>query len=487
MIYLDHQATTPLAPEALEAMLPWLSGPEAPDGFGGYANPHSAHKPGRAAAAAVAVARDQVSALLPPGGKVVFTSGATEAISLAILGSARGSARDGPSGGSGGGIAHSAIEHAAVIETALASGAPVQILPVGPAGLVDPEVPFAPGTRLVAVMQVNNEIGTIQPVDQLAARACAAGALFLCDAVQGAGKLAAPENADLIAVSAHKLYGPKGIGALWVRDGVELAPLIHGGGQEGGLRAGTLSPALCAGFGAAAALTRSRMEADFAHLSGLSALARSILARWTLNGSVTARWPGNLNLRLDGLDVPRLMGECRELAFSAGSACGSGSGKPSHVLAALGLDARAARGSIRLGFGRYSTRVNVEEACRTIENAAASQGVLVLVKVSFVTVDGVRVATGGVQGQSLLAVAQAAGMPLEGTCEGQMACSTCHVVVAPEWFDKLPQASPEEEDMLDLAAGVARTSRLSCQILLAAELDGIEVRIPGESHDMQRR
>ena len=141
-------------------------------------------------------------------------------------------------------------------------------------------------------MQVNNEIGTIQPVARLAERAHEMGALFLCDAVQGAGKLAPPDNADLIALTAHKLYGPKGIGALWVRDGVKVAPLIHGGGQEGGLRSGTLSPALCAGFGAAAVLAKARMEADFQHLSGLSSLALSILSRWTLNGSADSALAG---------------------------------------------------------------------------------------------------------------------------------------------------------------------------------------------------
>ncbi len=358
MIYLDNQATTPLAPEAREAMLPWLAGPES----AGFANPHSAHSLGRAAAAAVEVARDQIAALLPLGGRVIFTSGASEAINQAI-----GSVRSG-------GIAYSTIEHSAVINSALASGLPTWELPVNSAGLVDADAAFAPGTALVAVMQVNNEIGTIQPVDQLAVRAHAAGALFLCDAVQGAGKIAAPAEADFIAITAHKLYGPKGIGALWVRDGVEVAPLIRGGGQEGGLRSGTLSPVLCAGFGAAAALAQARMEADFQHLSELAALARGLLARWQANGSETARWPGNLNLRLDGLDVPRLMSELRDIAFSAGSACGSGTGLPSHVLSAIGLDPRSARGSIRLGFGRYTTRDEVAEACRRIEAAALDQG-----------------------------------------------------------------------------------------------------------------
>jgi cysteine desulfurase len=358
-IYLDHQATTPLAPEALEAMLPWLSGPEAM----GFANPHSMHKPGRAAAAAVEVAREQVESILPRGGRVIFTSGATEALNQAIRSVPRG------------GIAFSAIEHSAVVNSALTSGAAVQELPVSADGLVDPEVEFAEGTGLVAVMQVNNEIGTVQPVQRLAERAHQAGALFLCDAVQGAGKLAPPEQADLIAITAHKLYGPKGIGALWVRDGVAIAPFIHGGGQEGGLRSGTLSPALCAGFGAAAALSKSRIDADFQHLSGLAALARSILARWTVNGSETARWPGNLSLRLEGLNFPRLLSDCRTIAFSAGSACGSGTGAPSRVLTAIGLEAREARNSIRLGFGRYTSLEEVETACRTLETAAKAQGV----------------------------------------------------------------------------------------------------------------
>ena len=358
-IYLDHQATTPLAPEAREAMLPWLAGP----GSMGFANPHSMHKAGRAAAAAVEVAREQVAGLLPKGGRVIFTSGATEALNQAIRAVPRRA------------IAYSAIEHSAVVNAALATGAPVQELPVNAAGLVDPEVEIAAGTGLVAVMQVNNEIGTIQPVARLAERAHEAGALFLCDAVQGAGKLAPPEHADLIAITAHKLYGPKGIGALWVRGGVKIGALIEGGGQESGLRSGTLSPALCAGFGAAAALAKERMEADFQHLSGLAALARLVLARWTVNGSETARWPGNLSLRLDGLNFPRLLSDCRSIAFSAGSACGSGTGAPSRVLSAIGLDAKEARNSIRLGFGRYTTRDEVEQACRAIEAAAVAQGV----------------------------------------------------------------------------------------------------------------
>jgi len=359
MIYLDYQATTPLAPEAREAMLAWLGGPET----SGFANPHSPHRPGRAAAAAVELAREQVAALLPAGGRVIFTSGATEAINLAILGRPHREGR----------ILASAIEHAAVLDTARASGTAFDLIPVNGEGLVDAEVPIPPGTDLVCLMQVNNEIGTIQPVAELARRAHDAGALLLCDAVQGAGKIAAPEGADMIALSAHKLYGPKGIGALWLREGVALSPLLHGGGQEGGLRSGTLSPALCAGFGAAAALCTNLRISDAAHVEKLWTIARALLPHWALNGSETQRWHGNLNLRLPGLDVARLMSDCRDIAFSAGSACASGSGRPSHVLRALGLSAADTKSSIRIGFGRYTGEGEFAEALRRIDAVASLQ------------------------------------------------------------------------------------------------------------------
>ena len=356
MIYLDYQATTPLAPEAREAMLRWL-------GDDTFANPHSPHRPGRAAAAAVEVAREQVAALFPPGGRVIFTSGATEALNLAILGS--GAKR----------LAVSAIEHAAVLDTARFADPDHAILPVSAAGMVDPHTPIQQGTDLVAVMQVNNEIGTIQPAAALAEAAHAAGALFLCDAVQGAGKLAPPANADLIAISAHKLHGPKGIGALWVRDGITIAPHMHGGGQEQGLRSGTLSPALSAGFGAAAALCTSLQESDAQHVESLWKTARALFADWTLNGDADARWHGNLNIRRAGLDVARLMSDCRTLAFSAGSACASGSGRPSHVLRALGLSDRDAKTAIRLGFGRNTRAEDLEMAAAAINAAVRAQGV----------------------------------------------------------------------------------------------------------------
>src|SRR5690606_183541 len=200
----------------------------------GFGNPHSSHRMGRQAEAAVEVARERIAALFPPGGQVVFTSGATEALNLALRGSEAARA--------GRPVAVSAIEHSAVLNTALDLPGDTTILPVDRDGLVDPQVALPQGVGIVSVMQVNNEIGTIQPIADLYERARAQGALFVCDAVQAAGKVPVAE-ADLIAISAHKFHGPKGIGALWVRDGIDLLPHNTGGGQEGGLRSGTLSPA----------------------------------------------------------------------------------------------------------------------------------------------------------------------------------------------------------------------------------------------------
>ena len=177
---------------------------------------------------------------------------------------------------------------------------------------------------------------------------------------------------DLVAVSAHKVHGPKGIGALWMRDGLTPTPLLHGGDQEDG-RSGTLSPALCAGFGVAAALMAARAEADAAHVDRLFALATDRLSGWHVNGSIQARYRGNLNVRRDGLDVNRLMSELRDIAFSAGSACASGSGRSSHVLRAIGLSDAQARASIRLGFGRYTDEAAFVAAIDRIAAAAAGQ------------------------------------------------------------------------------------------------------------------
>jgi cysteine desulfurase len=346
MIYLDYQATTPLAPEAFAAMEPWLKE--------GFWNPHSAHAGGRKAAAAVEVAREQIAALLPQGGRVIFTSGATEALNLAIK-------------GCGLPVAALATEHAAVLDcVAHLGGVVVPVGSDGRAGFGDM------GQGLFAAMLVNNEVGTIQPIGELADQCQMQGGLLLCDAVQAFGRMPIPDGPDMIAVSAHKIHGPKGIGALWVRDGIELVPLMHGGGQEQGLRSGTLSPALCAGFGAAAALAARQMEQDAVHVAQLWDRALAAFADWTVNGSTTHRYRGNLNIRRDGVDVGRLMSECRDIAFSAGSACASGSGRPSHVLSALGLSQTQAKSSIRLGFGRYTTLAEIDIAAEAINHAAGA-------------------------------------------------------------------------------------------------------------------
>ncbi|MFW2349381.1 cysteine desulfurase family protein [Qipengyuania sp.] len=357
MIYLDYQATTPLAPEARDAMLRWLDGP----GGTGFGNPHSAHRMGRQAKAAIELARDQVAALFPPNGRVIFTSGATEALNLAIRGSGRG-----------GTVSYSAIEHSAVGDTAQDAGAS-HMLNVAKNGQCNTKQDLPADTRLVCVMQVNNEIGTIQPTVEWHRKAKENNALFLCDAVQAYGRIELT-GADMIAISAHKFHGPKGIGALWVRNGLDLHEVQTGGGQEFGLRSGTLSPALIAGMGAAAAEAKDRMEQDRDHVDKLWRRARELFTDWTLNGSDEARWHGNLNIRRKGLDVGRLMSDVRDVMFSAGSACASGSGRPSHVLKAIGLSDRQAKSSIRLGFGRYTTIEDIEQAAGKINAAAEAQG-----------------------------------------------------------------------------------------------------------------
>jgi cysteine desulfurase len=407
MIYLDYQATTPLAPEAAAAMRPWVES--------NFGNPHSPHRIGREAAAVIEVAREHVLTALhlnrssraksrgardesvpppldevhperPPQaggrrarderaqGSFYFTSGATEAANWAL----KGAAARLPAGKRR--IVTLATEHACVLDTVHwlgSQGFEVDILPVRPDGLVDLTLAserIDGRTGLVAAMLVNNEIGVIQPVEAIAELAHAHGALFFCDAVQALGRVDIPLHAcDMVAVSAHKVYGPKGIGGLWIRGGVEIDALLHGGGQEGGLRSGTLSPALCVGFGEAARLLAQRAEADREHVARLSDALRRATQGWTLNGSSEQRYKGNLNIRAEGIDAARLISEVRQVAFSAGSACASGSGRPSHVLSAIGLTAREASSSIRLGFGRYTTQEDLMRALGLILDAAARQ------------------------------------------------------------------------------------------------------------------
>jgi cysteine desulfurase len=365
MIYLDYQATTPVAPEVAAAMRPWIEEK--------FANPHSPSRWGHEAAAAVEVARDQVErAIGLSGGRFAFTSGATEALNWALKGTFERAERRK--------LVTVATEHAAVLDTAEwleQAGVQVVRLGVGSDGVVDvaaAEAAIDDGTALIAVMLVNNEIGVIQPVAEIARLARDRGALMLCDAVQGFGRMSIPAGPDLIAVSGHKIHAPKGIGGLWMRAGAEPAALLHGGGQELGLRSGTLAPALCVGLGEAARLAVERREADAAHVAKLRDLALATLGHgWIINGSVEHRYAGNLNLRRDRLDAARLIADLRNIAFSLGSACASGSGRPSHVLRAIGLSDREARSSIRLGFGRYTGEEELASACRRIDEAARAQ------------------------------------------------------------------------------------------------------------------
>lgn len=367
-IYLDYQATTPLAPEALAAMLPWLERQ--------HANPHSAHAEGRAAKAAIEAAREEVAAALGVSNAGLhFTSGATEAANWAIKGAATRATPERRR------IITIVTEHACVRDAALWLAdhhfEPV-LLPVDRHGLIDlaaADAAIDDRTALVAAMLVNNEIGVIQPIAELSRLARGAGALFFCDAVQGFGRAPVPVDAcDMIAITAHKVHGPKGVGALWIRDGVVPEPLLHGGGQEGGIRSGTLSPSLCAGFGAAARLLRERAEVDTVHVRSLWGTARAALSvGWIVNGSVEDRYHGNLNIRFPGLDVARLMSDLRDISFAAGSACASGSGRPSHVLRAIGLSDAEARASIRVGFGRYTSEAELVDALTRIDAAARAQ------------------------------------------------------------------------------------------------------------------
>jgi cysteine desulfurase len=274
-----------------------------------------------------------------------------------------------------------ATEHNAVLETARwaeRQGYELRVLPVDRQGLIDEDQAVAAiddQVALVAVMAVNNEIGVTQPLDRIAARAREIGALFFCDAVQGFGRMGLPlETIDMVAIAAHKVHGPAGIGALWLRDGLDLPPLLHGGGQEKGLRPGTLPTALCVGFGVAADQLNGWWEDDMATVEALWRRAiKGFGGDWVINGSTKRRYRGNLNIRREGVDANRLISELREVAFSAGSACASGSGRPSHVLKAIGLSEAEARSSIRIGFGRFTTADQIDQAILLINAAAERQ------------------------------------------------------------------------------------------------------------------
>lgn len=372
MIYLDHAATTPLDPQVRDAMLPWL---DAEMHFG---NPASDHALGRRARAAVEQARRDVASLLGAGSdEIVWTSGATESNNLALKGALEFRGLQGAH------LVTSRIEHKAVLDTCRyleTLGVRVSYLTPGSDGIVSADQVVAalrPETLLVSLMWVNNETGAINPVDALAPQLRERGILFHVDAVQAAGKLAidlAQTPIDLLSVSAHKLYGPKGIGALFVRKRprARLAPQIHGGGHEQGMRSGTLATHQIVGFGAACRIAAAAMHEESPRLAALRERlwqALQPLPKIYLNGAASQRAPGILNVSFEGAEGESLRAMLPELMVSSGSACSSATREPSYVLRALGRDDELAGSSLRLSLGRYTTAGQVDAAARQIVDA----------------------------------------------------------------------------------------------------------------------
>lgn len=362
MIYLDYQATSPTDPAVVETMLPWLGSR--------VGNPHSTnHDFGKAAHDAVEHARGQVANLinaLPE--EIIFTSGATEATNIALRGLLVG------------GKAHvvtSAIEHNCVRETLddlRANGVSITEIGADADGLLDADK-FAEAltrkTVLVTVMAANNEVGTLQPIDAIGPLCREAGVIFHTDAAQSAGKIdmdVRRSNIDLMSISGHKLYGPQGVGTLYCRRELfgRLRPIMTGGGQERGLRPGTVPTALCVGLGTACAVAKDKMQDDARHCIQLRSLLLErlgdTLEGFQVNGSLDSRLPGNLNLWIEGVDAEALLSRLSDVAMSTGSACSSASIEPSHVLLAMGLTRDQAESSIRIGFGRGTTKGEIETA-----------------------------------------------------------------------------------------------------------------------------
>ncbi len=368
-IYLDYQATTPLDPRVLDVMMPYLTTK--------FGNPHSTnHAFGWAAEAGVELARKQVADLIGAAPEdMVFTSGATESNNIALKGLAHAACPEKDH------VITVATEHTCVLESCRSlerAGFKVTYLPVNSDGLIDlAELKDAitSKTSLVSVMAVNNEIGVIQNLSEIGRICRAANVIFHTDAAQAAGKIPLDVdnmNIDLLSISGHKIYGPKGVGALYVRSDITPRPmaLFDGGGQEQGLRSGTLSPALCTGLGAACDIAGRDMAADLAHISTLSDKLKSTLADEltgvSLNGSGTQRYPGNLNFTFDGVKGDLLIRGLRNIALSTGSACSTMRPAPSHVLLALGLDKKQIENSIRIGLGRMTCEAEIDYAATEI-------------------------------------------------------------------------------------------------------------------------
>ncbi len=377
-IYLDNQATTPCDPRVVQAMLPWFT-----EQFG---NPHSAeHVMGRAAEAAVEAARAQIAALIGAEPReIVLTSGATESNNIAIKGAARHARRVGDARRR---VITVATEHKCVLESVAdlaEDGFDPIVLPVRRDGTLDPETlrdALAEPTLLVSIMAVNNETGVIQDLAALAPIVKAAGALLHTDAAQAVGKIPLDVGLgiDLLSISGHKLYGPKGIGALYVRrrPRARVAALFSGGNQERGLRSGTLATPLVVGLGEACRIAGAEMAEDTARIGQLRARLWAALARdvpgLVLNGHPDQRIAGNLNLTFPARSAAALMAANPEICVSTGSACSSAAVEPSYVLRALGLDDAQASRSLRIGIGRFTSAAEIDIAARAFAASHALQ------------------------------------------------------------------------------------------------------------------
>ncbi len=372
-VYLDHQATTPVDPRVLDAMLPYFS-----ERFG---NPHSNHAFGGEAADAVATARAQVAACIGATPReIVFTSGATESNNLAIKGAAEFYRERG-----GDHVIVAATEHKCVLESAramAAAGTRITILPVQPTGLVDVGAladAIEDGTALVSIMAVNNEIGVIQPLAEIGSLCRQHNVMFHTDAAQAIGKTpidVEAMNIDLLSISGHKIYGPMGIGALYVRrrPRARLVPQISGGGQERALRSGTLPAPLCVGIGLACDLAADEMAPETSRLMVLRERFHQrvldAIPDAVLNGHAERRVAGNLNLGFQGADAETIVERLDDsVALSTGSACTSSSVEPSYVLRALGLGDALASSSVRVGLGRFTTEAEVDFAADRLVEA----------------------------------------------------------------------------------------------------------------------
>ena len=379
-IYLDYQASTPVDPRVLEAMLPYFTEH--------YGNPHSdSHAYGHNAMAAIEAARADVARTIHADPReIVFTSGATESNNLALKGAAH-FARAHPltNGPAREHVITLTTEHKCVLEAAAAlerGSFPVTFLPVEPNGLVSLDrlaEAITERTLLVSVMAAHNEIGVIQPLAEIGALCRSHGVLFHTDAAQAYGKIPLDVEAmkiDLMSISGHKVYGPKGIGALYIRrrPRVRLLPLIDGGGQERGLRSGTLPTPLVVGFGRAAVIALAEMAEEAPRLLRQRERLYAGLARRVpglrLNGDAEHRLPGSLNLSFPGVTAPELIEACPSVAMSTGSACTSAAVEPSYVLRALGLPDYVANASIRLAVGRFTSEAEVDFASDAIAGAA---------------------------------------------------------------------------------------------------------------------